>query len=174
MGQRLKRIVIVAAIIIVILIALRIWVKIYPDWLWFASQSVNLLSVYTTILKTKISLGLGFGFLFLILSLGNFFIVWQLRLKAEFFDAISVGERRIAVGRNIIIVVVLLACLFFSIFLGLSASGQWEPYQRFAKSDGISFASIDPQNYKDPIFKNDISYYVFKMPFLRFLRGWFF
>ncbi|MGQ9610849.1 MAG: UPF0182 family membrane protein [bacterium] len=174
MSQRIKRVIVVLAIIIVLFVILRIWVRIYPDWLWFSSQSINLLSVYTTILKTKILLGLGFGLLFLILSVGSFFLVWQLHLKAQFFDAISVGERRIAIGRNIIIIIVLLACLFFSIFLGLSASGQWEPYQRFVKSDGISFSSIDPQNYKDPIFKNDISYYIFKIPFLRFVRGWLF
>lgn len=174
MGYRIKRLLLVLTILLVVILAVRIWVKIYPNWLWFDSPSVNMLHVYLTILKTKLLMGIGFGLIFLALSLINFFVIWRLRFHSSLIDDIQFGERRIAIGRKILIAIALAFCLFFSIFLGLTASGQWETYLRFAKSDGLSFSIVDPQNYRDPIYNKDIAYYVFKMPFLRFIRGWFF
>jgi len=174
MSSNMKRIIIFIAILAVLFLILQLWAKLYPDWLWFSSASLNLGSVFMTALKAKVVLGVGFGLIALVITVGNLLLLQRLGLRSLEDSIIPVGENRITVGKKLIISVLILGCLFISLVLGFTAVGQWEPYLRFTNSSGISFSSIDPQNFKDPIFNKDISYYVFRMPFLRFLRGWFF
>jgi len=174
MSSNTKRIAIVIGILAVLFLALQLWAKLYPDWLWFSSPSLNMGSVFMTTLKAKIGLGAGFGLIALIVTAVNLLLLQKLGLKTLEDSIIPLGENRITVGKNLIVGLLIIGCLLLSVILGFTAVGQWEPYLRFTNSSGISFSSIDPQNFKDPIFNKDISYYVFKMPFLRFLRGWFF
>lgn len=174
MSGMMKRLIVVVGVLVIAFIGLRIWVKIYPDWLWFA-ESVNFASVFLTILKTKLALGIGFGLISLILTLGNLLLLWKLALhKAAGDNVIPIGDGQINLGRGTIIGVSVILCLLFSTVVGYGATMQWETYLRFARSGDISFEQIDPQNYRDPIFNKDIAYYVFRMPFLRFVRGWFY
>jgi len=175
MSQIVKRLVILVIVLAVIVVGLQIWARIYPDWLWFGSESINLSSVFWTILSTKVSLGIIFGFTFLALTLGNLFLVWRFVLrKTSAENVIPIGDSQINLGRRLIIGVIILVCVFFGIIAGLFSVSQWETYLRFSNSDQLSFAQIDPGSYQDPIFGKDIAYYVFKMPFLRFVRGWLF
>lgn len=177
MSRTVKIVIIVIAVLVVIffgMLGMQIWVKIYPDWLWFKSQSINLLSVFLTTLKAKLGLGIGFGLIALVLTLGNLILLWRFALRSATIGAIPVGQDQVTVGKRLILVVLIAVCVFSSVIGGIWAVGQWEPYLRFTNSDQLSFSSIDPVHYKDPIFKNDIAYYVFKIPFLRFVWGWFF
>ncbi len=169
-----KKFVVIIAIIVVIFILIQVWAKLYPDWLWFSSPAVNMGSVFLTILKAKIGMGIIFSIIALVITIGNLFLLWKITLRSFTDSFIPIGENRIPIGRKILIGALSFVCIILSIVLGLTAISQWEPYLRYINSDGISFSSVDPQLYKDPIFNKDISYYVFKMPFLRFLRGWFF
>jgi len=174
MSGMVKRLIVVVGILVVLFIGLRIWVSIYPDWLWF-SESVNFASVFWTILKTKLALGIGFGAISLALTLGNLFLLWKFALhKAAADNIINVGDGQVNLGKGLIVGVLVALCIIFSIVVGYGATVQWESYLRFARSDGISFEQVDAQNFRDPIFGKDIAYYVFRMPFLRFVRGWFF
>ncbi len=169
MSGTMKRLLIVAAALVAMFLGLRIWARIYPEWLWFNSASIGLSSVYMTILKTKLMMGIVFGLVFLVLALGNVFLMWKFVLsKVTDGTSIPIGGGQIPVGGKMILGVIILLCLFFSIMSGLYAVSQWEPYLRYAKSGDISF------DEKDPIFDKDVSYYVFKMPFIRFVRGWLF
>ena len=71
MNQVVKRLIIVVGVLAVIFVGMRVWARLYPEWLWFNSESINLSSVFLTILKTKLALGIGFGAVFLALALGN-------------------------------------------------------------------------------------------------------
>jgi uncharacterized membrane protein (UPF0182 family) len=175
MSRIVKRLIIVVALLVVIILGMRIWARIYPEWLWFNSESINLSSVFWTILKTKLRLGIGFGFIFLALTLGNLFLLWRFALRRVAQDnVIPIGGGEITLGRKLIIGVIAVICVIASFIAGFSAVSQWEPYLRFVNSDQLSFEQIDRDNYRDPIFDKDIAYYVFRMPFLRFVRGWLF
>jgi len=175
MSRIVKRLIIVVVVLVVIVLGMRIWARIYPEWLWFNSVSINMLSVYLTILKTKLGLGIGFGFIFLVLSLGNLLLLWRFALRRVAADnVIPIGGGEITLGGKLIVGVIALICVVASVIAGSGATTQWEPYLRFVNSDQLSFEQIDPENYKDPIFNKDIAYYVFKMPFLSFVRDWFF
>ena len=165
MSGIMKRLVIVAVLLLAIFLGLRIWARIYPNWLWFSSESIGLSSVFWTILKTKLGLGIGFGLIFLVLTFGNFYLLWRLALHKAFSeDSVSIAGGQIALGRNMILGVVILICIIFSFIAGFSASNQWEPYLRFVNSDQLSFSQIDPANYKDPIFNKDIALAELKKP----------
>lgn len=175
MSGTVKRLIIVIAVLAALLIGLRIWARIFPEMLWFSSASINLSAMFWTVLKTKVAMGLGFGAIFLALTLGNVFLIWKFVLSRMSDDnVISISGTELPMGRMLLIGVIVVLTLFFSIMGGLSAVSQWETYLRYVKSGDISFAQADPQNFTDPIFGKDIAYYVFKMPFLRFVRGWFF
>ena len=99
MSRIVKRLVIVAGVLIIIFLSMRIWARIYPEWLWFNSESINLSSVFWTILKTKLGLGIGFGLIFLALTLGNFYLVWRFALrKISEGNVIPIGGGQIILG----------------------------------------------------------------------------
>ncbi|MFC1712960.1 UPF0182 family protein [Candidatus Poribacteria bacterium] len=169
MSGTMKRLIIVVAALVAIFLGLRIWARIYPEWLWFSSTSINFSSVFWTVLKTKLAMGIGFGLIFLVLTLGNVFLVWKFVLsKVADDNSIPIGGGEIPIGGKLLAGAIVFLCVFFSIMAGLYSVSQWEPYLRYANSGGLTFSQ------EDPIFGKDISYYVFKMPFLRFVRGWFF
>ncbi|QTX32660.1 UPF0182 family protein [Aminithiophilus ramosus] len=57
-----------------------------------------------------------------------------------------------------------LAALAFALFQGAGARGHWEEALLFL--NGTSF-SVD-----DPLFGKDLSFYIFRLPFIAFLRQW--
>ncbi|MBD3182637.1 UPF0182 family protein [Candidatus Poribacteria bacterium] len=175
MSSTSKKIIVVIIVLAAIIIGLRIWASIYPEWLWFNSESLDFASVFLTILRTRIALGFGFGILFLALTAGNFYLLWRFVLSKSLSDDDVIPIiGGVAVGKNLLIAVILIICVIFGTIAGSSAATYWEPYLRYIKSDQISFSQIAPETFKDPIFNKDIAYYVFKMPFLRFVRGWLF
>ncbi len=174
MSSRAKRFAIVVTILAVIFIALQIWAKIYPDWLWFNSPAIDKGSVFKTTLMAKIGMVVVFTLGAFIITIGNLFLLWKFVLERATDGVIPIGENQITVGKKIITGAMVALCVILGAGLGLSAMSQWEPYLRYANSDGLSFSSMDAQNFKDPIFNKDIAYYIFRMPFLRFIRGWLF
>ena len=175
MSSIMKRLFIVVIVLFVLFVGFRIWALLYPDWLWFKSPAINMASVFSTMLITKIVLGLGFGALFLVITLGNAFLLWKFALsKAAEINVIPIYGTNVNLGKKMIIVAILLLCLVLSVIAGSGGAIQWEPYLRYTNSAQLSFSQVDPEGYRDPIFGKDIAYYVFKMPFLRFVRGWLF
>lgn len=57
-------------------------------------------------------------------------------------------------------------CAMFALLVGMPAAGNWKQWLMFRNS--VSFNTPDPQ------FSQDVSWYVFRLPFLNFLFGWFF
>ena len=59
-----------------------------------------------------------------------------------------------------------LVALFFSLIMGSGVSAQWQNWILFSNSTSFGI--------KDPQFHKDISFYVFRLPFLQFAAGWIF
>ncbi|MBW2976035.1 UPF0182 family protein [Candidatus Woesearchaeota archaeon] len=115
---------------------------IYAEWLWF--DSLNYLSVFKTVLFSKIALGAAVFALFFILLLLNFV---ALKRKAN-----------ITYNKIYLSIIALI-----SLFAGLVSSGYWLVALRF-----LNYADF---GFVDPVFKNDIGFYVFALPFYQFLLG---
>jgi len=131
----------------------------YTEWLWFNSLGYG--SVYTTILTTKVLVFFCAAIIFCLLFLGNLVLATHLAPKAEahFWPWVIVGQLRRLSKWSVITGTALLSLIF-----GLIAQGNWEVVLRFFNGQ--------PFGITDPVFHNEVGFYVFSLPFWHFLRGW--
>ena len=131
----------------------------YTEWLWFSSMDYG--SVFTTILKTKIAIFFLAAFIFAVLFLGNLVLATRLAPKsASSFWPWNIVRQIQSVLRW----GVLLGTAFLSLIFGLVAQGNWQVVLRFLNSQ--------PFGVTDPVFHEEVSFYVFSLPFQQMLRGW--
>ena len=55
-----------------------------------------------------------------------------------------------------------------ALFVGISASGQWQTFLLWRRVGHVTFGQVDP------LFKRDPSFYIFVLPFQKFVQGWLF
>lgn len=126
-------------LLILIFVALSLFLGIYADWLWF--DSLEYLSVFKTVLSAKAALGAAVFITFFVFLLLNFAV---LRKKA------GTTSKRIYLS----------AAMGISLVAGFISSESWFVVLRFLNYVKFGFV--------DPIFKNDIGFYVFVLPFYNF------
>jgi|TARA_Y100000310_G_scaffold345431_1_gene464941 hypothetical protein len=127
-------------IIILIIVVLLILSGLYAEWLWF--DSLKYLSVFKTVLFSKIALGAVVFLVFLVFLLINFIVLKQ---KA------NITNKKIYLSVTVVV----------SLLAGFAASTYWFVVLRFLNYVNFGFV--------DPIFKNDIGFYIFVLPFYRFV-----
>jgi uncharacterized membrane protein (UPF0182 family) len=149
----------IPAVLIVLLIIFNVLKGIWTEWLWFSSLGFG--SVYSKILVTKISIFFVAAFVFLVLFVGNILLAKRLGPKA---GIPSVAAERLRNLRRVLIVVIVLGAILLSIIFGSIAQGNWETVLRFQNGQSFGVA--------DPIFSKDVSFYLFSLPFQRFIQGW--
>jgi hypothetical protein len=132
---------------------------IYTDWLWF--DSVGYVSVYATVLKTRVVAFLISALLFAALFLGNLMLAARLVPKGDRQVWPWAIVRRLQQASK---VGVILATIFLSIIFGLVAQNNWQLILRFLHQQPFGVA--------DPLFSKDVGFYVFSLPFFQFMRGW--
>ena len=158
----LFRVVIVAVVIIIGLGMLAS--RLYTAWLWF--QNLQFSSVFLTVLISKILIGLAAALVFLLVVGINYYVARLYVKKAHpingeragiAIEGLPISERGVswAIGAFVIIV---------ALMIGSAASTKWSMILRYIhpKSFGIS----------DPIFGQDVAFYVFSLPFYLFLKNW--
>jgi uncharacterized membrane protein (UPF0182 family) len=135
----------------------------YTDWLWF--RSLGYTSVFVRLINYKFFLGIGFGILSALLFYLNGLLVFRLAhtpypVNPQSFPINIPGwlEGRLKA-------LLIPATVLIGLFMGLSASGQWESFQLFQ--------AAAPMGLIDPVFGLDNSFYLFRLPFLQFLISWF-
>ncbi len=152
------------AVLIVALVSLRSIATLYTDDLWFSS--VHLRSVWSTLLAVKVGLFASFGAVFFVLVWVNLMvgdrITGQTDLSAIDDDLVRRYQRvvRPYAGRIYAALGVVMALI-----AAAPTVGQWNNWILF--TNGVSF------HVKDPLFHKDVSFYVFRLPFLEFLVNWF-
>ena len=135
----------------------------YVNVLWF--NSVGFSDVYWGILRSKVELAV-------IFSLGCFAFLWlnlliadkvapltlpntpedQTVMRIREATAKSRGKLRIALA------------LLIGLMLGLPASAQWQDWLMFRHRQAFSDG--------DPLFKANVGFYVFRLPFAQFVVSW--
>jgi uncharacterized membrane protein (UPF0182 family) len=153
-----------AVVVAVLLITwLRGIASFYTNYLWF--KEVDLTQVWSTTLGTKVVLVVAFTTLFFALLWLNLAIADRLapRFRPSGSEDELVARYRETVGPHAGKVRVVVA-LLFALLVGTNASSQWQSWLLFRH--GQSFHLADRQ------FHRDISFFVFKLPFLKFLVDW--
>ncbi len=154
------KIVILIVVIIFIIIALFVGAKIWLNYTWF--NKLGLLSVFVTVIWTRIGMWFTFFFIFLIFAGVNFIIAF----KKGNIQSIKIqqGGVPVEISRKIGVIIALLGLLILGLIMARNGSGRWELILKyFNKADF---------NITDPVFHRDLSFYVFTLPVFLFLKSW--
>jgi uncharacterized protein len=164
--RRFRITVLVVIVALIILVAsLRGLAGFWTDYLWF--QSVGFTSVFRGVLLTKLILALVFIAIFFAMMLGNLLIADRIApddvdpasanaLVVRYRDYVFPRARWVRVG----------VAAVFALLAGWGASREWNNWDLFRYH--VSFG------VKDPEYHRDVGFYVFQLPFINFLLGWFF
>lgn len=179
----------VIILVFVIWTVLQSLISIYPTFLWF--DNLGFSSVFWTNLQAKVLTALAFGLLFMIIAAANIFVARRLTrgLKVEnkkpgpdikkMIQQLF-GEEGEGGGEGPVIDVTPndpqakrkinilwgVGILVLSIFMGLSAITQWQVVLKALNAVSFGLA--------DPIFNNDVGFYIFNFPLQKFAQGFVF
>ena len=158
LGGRLKWIVIIGALV-VLLVALSFLRSVYTDWLWFGSLGFR--GVYIKVLVTRLALFAAGGAVF---GLACSIAVYYAHRVSRGPEEIPVPPQIQSVLKRLILWGTVVGVGVLSAIFGVIAAGQWEVFLRF--DNAASFGVVDP------VYGNDVSFYVFALPLFEFLQGW--
>ncbi len=166
-GSASRRILLVIAGLAVffLIVSLRGIAAFYTDYLWF--DEVGLTGVWKGVLGAKVGLAVVFTLVFFAVVWANLAIA---DLLAPTFRPMGPEEQFIeryheVVGARAGLVRLGVAALF-ALVAGPGAAGQWQAWLLF-RNQG-SFGATDA------LFKRDIGFYVFELPFVKFVADWLF
>ena len=158
LAGRVKWIVLIV-VVIVALVALSFLKGIYVDWLWFGELGFR--GVFVKIIFTRVALFLAGGVTFGVL----------LGISLYLANRLSTGPEETPLpqsARDFLRALkrwgTVIAAIVLSVVFGTLLASQWEPF--------LKFWSGVPFNIDDPVFGNDISFYVFNVPVFRVLQTW--
>ena len=127
------------------------------DWQWFTSLGYQ--SVYSTVLTARGAVFFGGTLLAAIFLWVNWLIARRIAVPARLFPG-----QQAAVPAGLLATGALVGSLALGLLLGLVASDEWSTLLRFLNQT--------PFGQVDPIFNEDVGFYVFTLPFYEAVRGW--
>jgi uncharacterized membrane protein (UPF0182 family) len=159
-GRRGKVTLAVVSVIILILLFLDQLVALWTNWLWF--EEVGYTSVFGGILRTRIWLFLLFGLVVGGFVAGNLYLAYRLRplMRITTPDQQALERYRMLITPRIGVWIGL-ASGAVGLFAGLSGQARWSQWMLF--QNRVDFGVADPE------FGTDIGFYVFELPFWRYL-----
>jgi len=162
--MRKKLLIVFGLLILLIIILLWVAAAIYPDWLWF--DNLDFLSVFWTMLLSKIGLGLAVWLAFLLILFGNLYVAR--RLNPGNGQSMSFGTEggllsQIGLSGKASSAFVIGLILLISFIIASRDADQWPMALRFLYQE--------PFGSTDPIFGREIGYYVFSLPLYLFIQN---
>ena len=164
---RRRNVVIVALVValIILLLVVQGLAGFYANFLWFHWNGLG--SVWSQVTATKVVLAVVFVVIAWALLWVSLFVVDTVAPRAMFLapDNELVRRYQATVGPYALIVRSAVS-LVIALILGIGASGQWQHW--------ILFENALPFGRLDPLFHRDVSFFIFRLPFLSFLVDWIF
>jgi len=165
-GRR-RVLLIVAGVVAGLLLAFTALTGFFVDVLWF--REVGFSDVFWSILRTKVLLGVAFGVAFFVLLYVNLWIVRRITPRyGQLTPEQEVIERYRMQFEPYIRWLLPLFALVIAVFVGIGVTGQWQTYLLWRNGSGLVFGN------PEPLFGRDPSFYVFSLPWLKFMQGWLF
>jgi uncharacterized membrane protein (UPF0182 family) len=155
----------IAVVLILLLISARGMAGLYTDYLWFDSLTYS--GVWSGLLWTKVILAA----VFTVLAFGLVWVnLWIAGRLAPPFRPPAPSETGLEIVRAMVdrrpALVRLVVALLLGLLLGVGAGSQW--------NDWLLFRHGDDFGVSDPQFNREVSFYVFRLPFLTFAVDWLF
>jgi uncharacterized membrane protein (UPF0182 family) len=137
-------------------------VQAWTDWLWF--DEVRYTEVFTGVLVTRLLLFLTIGIGMAVIVGGNLWLAHRLRprLRPHSVEQATLERYRMALSPRLGTWIALTAAVI-GLFAGLSAQSRWNQWLLFRNGGDFGI--------KDPEFGVDVGFYVFQLPFWRYLLG---
>jgi uncharacterized membrane protein (UPF0182 family) len=154
-------------IILVLIVFGGTLVTLYTDWLWFKDLGYSI--VFSRAILTRVIMTLAFGVIFFAIVYGNIIIARRIAppITPRYGGTdIDLRERFGSIARSWLNLLLLAISLAAAVPAGLNAGGHWEEWLRYYNAQPFGIA--------DPVFGIDVGFYIFKLPLLKFLYGWFF
>jgi uncharacterized membrane protein (UPF0182 family) len=135
----------------------------YTDWLWFAE--VQFTSVFVTVLQTKVLLGLLTGAVFFAILYGNVALAWCLAPR----EVLMVADDALGLPPPEI-VEPYLRHLALPVSATLALLASWLGADRWELV--LKALHPTPFSIRDPLFDQDVAFYVFQLPLWSSLYSW--
>jgi uncharacterized protein len=148
--------IIVAAAVLLLLFLLKPFATLYTDYLWFHALGFG--SVFGTRFAAQIWSFFIFAVLFWVIGAANVLLALN---SGRRLTSIGIRQRLLTAPSTLL---ALLAVVLLGLLFGRIASGQWQTI--------LTFLNQKPFHVQDPIWHQDVSFYVFSLPFYRFVWGW--
>ena len=165
--RRPRRSRIVLSVVLIAMVALvasgRSLASFYINVLWH--QSLGRTDVFWGVLLARLGLAATFTVAFALVLALNMWIADRIRpdvVPATPQERALAGYRQLSVGRAWTLRITVSLVLGF--LIGSPASSQWQDWSLFRNSV--------PFGVKDPLFSQDVSFYVMRMPFIEFVVDW--
>jgi uncharacterized membrane protein (UPF0182 family) len=157
----------VVGLVVFVALALILLSRFLIDLLWF--REVDLSVVFWTSLRSKLLLGLVFGLLFFGLLYLNLLIVRSIVPETRVLTPEQEIVERFRQSIDPYLRWLLPAgAAVLALFVGIGAAAKWQTFLLWRSSSGITFGT------PEPLFGRDPAFYVFSLPWLRFVQGWLF
>jgi len=158
--RRRGAIILTAAILVVLFLAFTLFASYYTDWLWY--QSIDFTAVYTTQLWVRLALFLVFFLLAFAAIVLSAYLAYRFRpiFRAISLEQQSLDRYRLALDPFRRILLIGFGALV-GFFFGAAAMSEWRTV--------LAWIHRTPFGQDDPEFSLDISFYVFSLPWWRFL-----
>ncbi|NQY75375.1 MAG: UPF0182 family protein, partial [Candidatus Margulisbacteria bacterium] len=153
----------------------------YPEILWY--DSFGYLPIWWFVLKAKTGVFLGFFTVAFLFFLSNVLIARRSRnttvsepiqfhpkmqVLEQLFSRLSQAKEQssfLSLPSKIHGIALYFAIFIVSIYFGLSGGAFWEAFYQYLNPTTFGIA--------DPIFNQDVSFYMFTLPFFKLIQGWF-
>ena len=137
------------------------------DLLWY--REIGHSSVFWTTIRTRFLLALVFGLLFFGLLYANLIIARRIRPTTRIMTPDQEVLARVRDASDPYLRwLVPVGAAILALLVGIGVSGEWKTFLLWRGGSGVMFGNPDPLFHRDP------SFYIFTMPWLRFLQGWLF
>ena len=151
-------------ILLVALILFWWGLSIYPDWLWFGK--LHYASVFWTMVLSKFGIGVVIWLLLVLIIALNLWIAGRTKAvghprptpspEGDILAQFGLSGKSAGILLWALVVII-------SFIIAQKGADQWDMILRYFHQQ--------PFGIKDPIFNNDVGFYVFSLPFYLFLQG---
>jgi uncharacterized membrane protein (UPF0182 family) len=135
------------------------------DLLWY--REIGQQSVFWTSIRTRVLLGIAFGLVFFIGLVANLLIARrftpEVRVLTPEEEAI---DRLRDLAEPYIRWLVPVAAALIALLVGIRAAAHWQAFLQWSSSTDVTFDA------KEQLFGRDPAFYVFTLPWMRYLQSW--
>ncbi len=158
----LVKLVLAGLIVVAVFMGLN-WARLfYTDWLWFSGVGHEQVIFVRVI--AQVWLYLLAAAVFVGIAAPNLYFAYRGTETYQWRPGKDLSPARYQLARRLMLWIGVLAVVLGSTYLASHPSGRWEMFLRFF--NGIPFGEVDP------VFERDLSFYIFTLPVLDFLRTW--